>query len=52
MRIANTETTPKTTSTGRCVTSAMPGVVVNHNQNTKYLKNSNPKYFIGSCLKK
>ena len=27
-------------------------VVVNHNQNTKYLKNSNPKYFIGSCLKK
>ena len=26
-------------------------VVVNHNQNTKYLKNSNPKYFIGSCLK-
>ena len=26
--------------------------VVNHNQNTKYLKNSNPKYFIGSCLKK
>ena len=28
------------------------GIVVNHNQNTKYLKNSNPKYFIGSCLKK
>jgi len=26
-------------------------VVVNHNQNTKYLKISNPKYFIGSCLK-
>ena len=26
-------------------------IVVNHNKNTKYLKNSNPKYFIGSCLK-